>query len=162
MSWLINVASTTQRVGRTCAETHGGLEPPGSFCSAAHPPSWESQAGALLSPAMPPEIDTFELASAAWRRSSARRRGGAATSTANLEPVRDPLRISDAFRIRAQIIRTDRHLAVPVRDVQHVGRLGDAGKAAAQGAHQRLPLGDRHLEVAGAGRRIELVQIVGF
>jgi len=51
---------------------------------------------------------------------------------------------------------------VPVRDVEDVGRLAETGDPATQGPHQRLTLGDRHPEMAGARREIAVVQVVGL
>ena len=58
--------------------------------------------------------------------------------------------------------RAERRLAAAARHVEHVGRPGQAGDAAAQLAQQGAPFGDGHREARGAGRGVELVQVVGL
>jgi hypothetical protein len=57
--------------------------------------------------------------------------------------------LDDGARLAAHVDigRTDRHLAEAARDVEHVGRLREAGEAPAQRAHQRLALRDRRAEM---------------
>ena len=64
--------------------------------------------------------------------------------------------------IAVDIRRPDRHLAVAAGDIEHVGRLAEAGDAAAQLAHQRLAVGDRRAEMRRAGRQVAVVQVVGL
>ncbi len=47
-------------------------------------------------------------------------------------------------------------------NVEHISRLGKAGEAAAQFAHQRLAVGDRGAEMRGARREIAVMQIIGL
>src|SRR5438067_10532924 len=61
-----------------------------------------------------------------------------------------------------QVIRTDRRFAVAAWDVEHIGRLAEAGVAAVQGAHERLSLPDRGPQVRGSRREIAMMQIVRF
>src|SRR5277367_4617083 len=58
--------------------------------------------------------------------------------------------------------RADRHLAEAAGDVEHVGRLAQAGDAAAQPAHERLTVRDGGAEARGAGRPVEMVQVIGL
>ena len=62
--------------------------------------------------------------------------------------------------VRRQVGRPDRDLAVAAGDVEHVRRLAQAGHAAAQGGHQRLPFGKAQAEVRRARREIGMVQVV--
>ena len=52
--------------------------------------------------------------------------------------------------------------ARPARNIQHLGRRGDAGEPATQGRHQGAALGDRRVEMRRAGCRVELVQVIGL
>ena len=47
-------------------------------------------------------------------------------------------------------------------DIQHIGRLGDAGEAGAQLGHDRLAFGNRRAEMRGAFGEIAVVQIIGL
>ena len=62
--------------------------------------------------------------------------------------------------IPRQIVRADRRLAVAAGNVQHVGRLAQAGQPAAQRAHQLLAALDRGAQVRRAGREIAVMQVV--
>src|ERR1700694_1545849 len=80
-----------------------------------------------------------------------------------LDPVLLPSEILDlvpGLLVAAQMLRTDRHLAVAAGDVQHVGRLAEPGIAAAQRAHQRLAARDAGAPMRRPGRQIAVVQVV--
>ena len=66
------------------------------------------------------------------------------------EHVLDPERAG----IVGQIGGSDGDFSVTAGHVEHVGRLSEAGEAAAQGLHQRLTLGDRDPEVARAAHQV--------
>jgi hypothetical protein len=61
-----------------------------------------------------------------------------------------------------EIARPDRHLAVAAGNIEHVGRLAEAGDAAAQAPHQVLPSAMVVRKCAGAGREVAVVQVVGL
>ena len=54
----------------------------------------------------------------------------------------------------------DHGLAVAAGDIEDVGRLGEAGDAAAQAFDQRLSVGDRNAEMRSAGREVRVVQVI--
>jgi len=56
----------------------------------------------------------------------------------------------------------DDGLAVATRDVENIGRLAEAGNPPAQCRDDSLPLLDRQSEMAGAGRQIGMMQVLGF
>ncbi|EGE58736.1 hypothetical protein RHECNPAF_280035 [Rhizobium etli CNPAF512] len=56
----------------------------------------------------------------------------------------------------------DDGLAVTARDIEDIGRLAKPGNPSAQRRDDPLPLVDRQSEVAGAGREIRMVQVIGF
>ena len=47
-------------------------------------------------------------------------------------------------------------------NVEHIGRLREPGKLAAQLAHQRLTFGNRRAKMRRAGREIAVMQIIGL
>ena len=55
-----------------------------------------------------------------------------------------------------------RRLAVAARDVEHVGRLAEAGDAPAQGRDEGLALLDGEAEMGRAGGEVRVVQVVGL
>ena len=59
-----------------------------------------------------------------------------------------------------EIARADRDLAVAARNVQHVGRPGQARQPAAQRAEDALAILDRHGEMGGAAGWVKLVQVL--
>ena len=64
---------------------------------------------------------------------------------------------------RTGVARSDRHLAVAARQVEHVGRLAQARDSPAQPPHQRLALAPAPVRnCAGAGRQVGMVQVVGL
>src|SRR5262245_47430207 len=65
-------------------------------------------------------------------------------------------------RNTTEICRPDRRLAVPARDVEHIGRLAQPREAAMEAPHQALALRDGRAQMAGAGREIAVVQVIGL
>lgn len=57
---------------------------------------------------------------------------------------------------------TDRHLAVAAWQIEHVCWLRKARQPPAQAANQRLTARDRSPKMRGAGRSVEVVQVVGL
>src|SRR5689334_4360958 len=53
-------------------------------------------------------------------------------------------------------------LAMPARNVEHIGRLAQPGYTATQGANKRLAIRDCRAQMAGTGREIAMVQVVGL
>lgn len=60
------------------------------------------------------------------------------------------------------VVRADGNFAVAAGDVEHVGRPGEAGDAAAQRPQQALTFGDGNVKARGAGSRIKLMQVIGL
>ena len=61
-----------------------------------------------------------------------------------------------------EITWPDRRLAMAAGNVEHIGRLAQAGGAAVERAHERLPSRDRGAQMGGAGREIAMVEVVGL
>ena len=59
-------------------------------------------------------------------------------------------------------ISANGRLAVAAGYVENIGRLAETGDASAQGRHDSLPFFYRQAEVAGAGRQIGVVKIIGL
>ena len=68
---------------------------------------------------------------------------------------------NDRFGIRrSNVIRTDRRLAVAAGNIEHIGRLAQAGQTSAKAAHQLLSGRDIGAQMRGAGREIAVMQVV--
>src|SRR5262245_59011824 len=76
--------------------------------------------------------------------------------------VLDLVGLCAALSTRAQIARPDRRGAVAAGDVEHIGRLTEAGQAPVQTAHQGLAFGDRGAQMRRAGRKVAVVEVVGL
>src|SRR6266700_2878667 len=63
---------------------------------------------------------------------------------------------------RPKICWADRRFAVAARYVEHVGRLAEARHAAVERPHERLALRDRGAQMRRAGRKVAVMEVVGF
>src|SRR6476469_1528538 len=71
----------------------------------------------------------------------------------------DPLSWPAAWRGGAG---ADRHLSVAARNVEHVGRLAQPGDVAGQRRDELPALLDAQPEMAGAGRQVRVMQVIGL
>ena len=99
------------------------------------------------------------LKSAAPQKSLAARGGRVNVATALVVIHRVYISVITA---RREIARSDRHLAVSARDVEHVGRLAQARDPLPQGPYQNLPPGNGGAEMSRAWGDCSLVEGVGL